>query len=112
MSLLSHVDARGEIALGVAPDKVSAHGVKQSVEATTLVLETQLGTFFLQPSLFVSLMTSLLRDTLDVANTTVILGETTYAYTPVIDFLHIGTKSLYSSIYMLPRQPGSITLTT
>ena len=49
---------------------------------------------------------------LDVANTTVILGETTYSYTPVIDFMNLGTKSLYSSIYMLPRQPGTITLTT
>jgi len=49
---------------------------------------------------------------LDVANTTVILGETTYSYTPVIDFMNIGTKSLYSSIYMLPRQPGTIVLTT
>jgi Flp pilus assembly protein TadG len=49
---------------------------------------------------------------LDVANTTVILGETTYSYTPVIDFLNIGTKALSSSIYMLPRQPGTITLTT
>lgn len=49
---------------------------------------------------------------LDVANTTVILGETTYKYTPVIDFMHIGTKSLSSSIYMLPRQPGTIALTT
>lgn len=45
-------------------------------------------------------------------NGTVILGETTYTYTPVIDFMHIGTKSLYSGIYMLPRQPGTITLTT
>jgi Flp pilus assembly protein TadG len=49
---------------------------------------------------------------LDVPNTTVILGETTYSYTPVIDFMNIGTKSLYSSIYMLPRQPGTIVLTT
>lgn len=49
---------------------------------------------------------------LDVPNTTVILGETSYAYTPVIDFLHTGTMTLYSSIYMLPRQPGTITLTT
>jgi Flp pilus assembly protein TadG len=49
---------------------------------------------------------------LDVANTTVILGETSYTYTPTIDFLHRGTMTLYSSIYMLPRQPGTITLTT
>lgn len=49
---------------------------------------------------------------LDVPNTTLVLGETSYAYTPVVDFLHLGTKSLYSSVYMLPRQPGTITLTT
>ncbi|HTW33775.1 MAG TPA: TadE/TadG family type IV pilus assembly protein [Rhizomicrobium sp.] len=48
---------------------------------------------------------------LDVPNTTVILGETSYSYTPTIDFLHKGTMTLYSSIYMLPRQPGAITLT-
>ncbi len=47
-----------------------------------------------------------------VANGTVILGETSYAYTSTIDFLHRGTMTLYSSIYMLPRQPGTITLTT
>jgi Flp pilus assembly protein TadG len=49
---------------------------------------------------------------LDVKNSSVILGETTYSYTPVIDFMNIGTKTLASSIYMLPRQPGTITLTT
>lgn len=47
---------------------------------------------------------------LDVPNTTVILGETSYSYTPTIDFLNRGTMTLYSSIYMLPRQPGTITL--
>lgn len=47
---------------------------------------------------------------LDVANTSVILGETSYAYTPVIDYMHLGTITLYSSVYMLPRQPGTITL--
>ena len=47
-----------------------------------------------------------LPSALDVANTTVILGETTYSYTPVIDFMHLGTSSLDSSVYMLPRQPG------
>lgn len=51
-----------------------------------------------------------LPSALDVPNTTVILGETTYSYTPVIDFMHLGTMSLYSSVYMLPRQPGTITL--
>jgi Flp pilus assembly protein TadG len=49
---------------------------------------------------------------LDVPNTTVVLGETSYAYTPTIDFLHRSTMTLSSSIYMLPRQPGTITLTT
>lgn len=49
---------------------------------------------------------------LDVPSTTLIFGETTYSYTPTIDFMHIGTQSLYSSVYMLPRQPGSISLTT
>jgi Flp pilus assembly protein TadG len=49
---------------------------------------------------------------LDVPNTTVILGETSYSYTPTIDFLHRGTMTLYSSIYMLPRQPGTIVLST
>jgi Flp pilus assembly protein TadG len=49
---------------------------------------------------------------LNVPNTTVILGETSYSYTPTIDFLHRGTMTLYSSIYMLPRQPGTILLTT
>ena len=40
---------------------------------------------------------------LDVASTALVLGETTYAYKPTIDFLHMGTTSLYSSVYMLPR---------
>jgi Flp pilus assembly protein TadG len=48
---------------------------------------------------------------LDVPNTTVIWGETSYSYTPLIDYMNIGTKSIYSSIYMLPRQPGAIALT-
>ncbi len=49
---------------------------------------------------------------LDVPNTTVILGETKYAYKPVIDYMNLGTMNLYSSVYMLPRQPGTITLVT
>jgi Flp pilus assembly protein TadG len=49
---------------------------------------------------------------LDTPNSYLILGETSYAYTPTIDYLHRGTMTLYSSIYMLPRQPGTITLTT
>jgi Flp pilus assembly protein TadG len=49
---------------------------------------------------------------LDVPNTTVIYGETTYAYTPVFNFLPIGTLHLYSSVFMLPRLSSTITLTS
>jgi Flp pilus assembly protein TadG len=49
---------------------------------------------------------------LDIANTTVILGETTYSYTPPLDFLNFGPFSLYSSIYMLPRASTTINLTS
>lgn len=49
---------------------------------------------------------------LDVKNTTVVWGETSYSYKPVVDYMTLGTESLYSSIYMLPRQPGTITLTS
>ena len=47
---------------------------------------------------------------LDTPNTQLVFGETTYAYTPWIDFLHIGTRNIYSSIYMLPRASTTITL--
>jgi Flp pilus assembly protein TadG len=53
-----------------------------------------------------------LPSALDVDNTTVILGETSYSYKPLIDYMGIGTKTLYSSIYMLPRQPPSSTAAT
>jgi Flp pilus assembly protein TadG len=49
---------------------------------------------------------------LDVPSSEVIWGETTYAYTPLIDYLHLGTMDLYSSVYMLPRSSaGTIALT-
>jgi Flp pilus assembly protein TadG len=49
---------------------------------------------------------------LDVANTSLVLGETTYAYTPIMDFMKMGTLSLYSSVYMFPRSSsGTILLT-
>jgi len=49
---------------------------------------------------------------LDVPNTSLILGETTYAYNPLMDFMHIGTLDLYSSVYMSPRSSsGTIILT-
>lgn len=56
--------------------------------------------------------TVVLPAALYVANGTVILGETSYSYTPVIDFMKFGSTTLASSIYMLPRQPGTIALTT
>jgi Flp pilus assembly protein TadG len=47
---------------------------------------------------------------LDVPNTTILFGETSYDYTPVIDFLDQGNFTLYSSIYMYPRASSSINL--
>jgi Flp pilus assembly protein TadG len=47
---------------------------------------------------------------LDVPSTSLIFGETTYAYTPVVDFMNLGTSNLYSSVYMLPRSATTITL--
>ena len=50
--------------------------------------------------------------TLDIPSTTLLFSETTYAYTPVIDFIHMGTKNLYASIYMVPRASTTINLTS
>ena len=48
---------------------------------------------------------------LDVPNTSLVLGETAYAYTPLMDFLHMGALDLSSSVYMLPRSSsGTIQL--
>jgi hypothetical protein len=49
---------------------------------------------------------------LDIANTNLVLGETTYAYSAAIDFLKLGTFNLYSSIYMVPRASTTINLTS
>ena len=49
---------------------------------------------------------------LDVANTNVVLGETTYVYSPAVDFMNLGSFNLYSSIYMLPRAATTINLTS
>jgi len=48
---------------------------------------------------------------LDTANTTLILGEASYAYTPAIDFLKLGVRNLTASVYMFPRASPTITLT-
>jgi Flp pilus assembly protein TadG len=50
--------------------------------------------------------------TLDIPNTTLLYSETTYSYTPTFDFMHIGTRSIYSSIYMVPRASTTINLTS
>jgi Flp pilus assembly protein TadG len=50
---------------------------------------------------------------LDVPNTSLVWGETTYAYTPVFDLLYLGTINLYSSVFMSPRSSsGTINLTS
>jgi Flp pilus assembly protein TadG len=38
--------------------------------------------------------------------------DTTYAYTPMLDYIHMGTISLYSFDYMLPRASTTINMTT
>jgi Flp pilus assembly protein TadG len=48
---------------------------------------------------------------LDIANTTLIWSETSYAYSPVFDFLGMGPFNLYASIYMVPRESTTINLT-
>jgi Flp pilus assembly protein TadG len=49
---------------------------------------------------------------LAVPNTSLVWGETTYAYTPQFDLLNLGTTNLYSSVYMTPRSTsGTINLT-
>jgi Flp pilus assembly protein TadG len=50
--------------------------------------------------------------TLDIANTSLIFSEVTYAYTPTYDFIGMGTKNLYASIFMVPRASTTINLNT
>ncbi len=47
---------------------------------------------------------------LDTPNTNVVLSEASYAYVPAFDFLKMGTKTLTSSVYMLPRASTTINL--
>jgi Flp pilus assembly protein TadG len=49
---------------------------------------------------------------LDTPGGFVVFGETTYAYTPMLDYIHMGTISLYSFDYMLPRASTTINMTT
>jgi Flp pilus assembly protein TadG len=48
--------------------------------------------------------------TLDIANTSLILSEVSYAYTPTYDFIGMGTKTLHASIFMVPRASTTINL--
>ena len=47
---------------------------------------------------------------LNIPNSNIVLGEATYAYSPVFDFLHIGPFNLHSSVYMAPRNATTINL--
>jgi Flp pilus assembly protein TadG len=47
---------------------------------------------------------------LDTPNGFLVFGETTYAYTPMLDYIHMGTINLYSSDYMLPRASTTINM--
>jgi Flp pilus assembly protein TadG len=49
---------------------------------------------------------------LDAPGGFVVFGETTYAYTPMLDYIHMGTINLYSFDYMLPRASTTINMTT
>jgi len=45
-------------------------------------------------------------------NTSLILGETRYAFNPILDYINVGTITLSSSVYMFPRSSsGTVTLT-
>jgi Flp pilus assembly protein TadG len=46
---------------------------------------------------------------LDVANTSLILGEVTYTYKPPIGYVVTGTLTLKDQMYMRPRQSNSVT---
>ncbi|HEX3969884.1 MAG TPA: TadE/TadG family type IV pilus assembly protein [Stellaceae bacterium] len=49
---------------------------------------------------------------MDIANTNIVLGETTYAFTAPVDFLKLGTINLSSALYMVPRASTTINLTS
>jgi len=47
---------------------------------------------------------------LDIPNTTLILGEANYSFSPIVDFLGMGPFPLSSSVYMSPRNATTINL--
>jgi Flp pilus assembly protein TadG len=49
---------------------------------------------------------------LDTPNSSLIFGETTYAFTPSLDYIQFGTFNLGSSVYMFPRSPSGVVVMT
>ena len=47
---------------------------------------------------------------LDVPNTSLILGQVTYAYSPAFDFMKVGPFNLISKVYMSPRASTTVNL--
>ena len=45
-------------------------------------------------------------------NSSIVLGETTYRYTPFADLIHLGTITLRGTTYMVPRAATAINLTS
>ncbi|MDA8049942.1 MAG: pilus assembly protein [Rhodospirillales bacterium] len=46
----------------------------------------------------------------DIPSTSVIFGEVTYPFTPLFDYLNLGSIDLYASVYMVPRDATTINL--
>jgi len=55
-----------------------------------------------------SSVTNLIPSALRVAGTSVIWGEATYAYKPVIGWVVTGTLNMYNQIFMRPRQTACV----
>ena len=85
---------------------VSSISIDSSGKATIAWSQTLNGT----PRTVGSTIT--LPTSLDTPSTTLILSEVTYAYTPILDTLKIGTINLGSAVYMFPRASNVINLTS
>jgi hypothetical protein len=49
---------------------------------------------------------------LGTTGTYLVLGQVTYVYTPILDYMHLGPITLSSSVYMVPRDATTINLVT
>jgi len=58
-----------------------------------------------------SVVTNMIPAALRVPNTSVIWGECTYQYKPVIGYVITGTLSMYNQMFMVPRLSTSVTYT-